>query len=71
MQVVDNVLKGHNVSDQELYNRARGLLLLGAIFKSTFPDESGEGRRELERCVTHFICAQFGWCVAYRKLLNT
>jgi X-domain of DnaJ-containing len=52
MQVVDNVLKGHNVSDQELYNRARGLLILGAIFKSTIPDESDAERRELERCVT-------------------
>jgi hypothetical protein len=39
------------VNDQELYNRARGLLLLGAIFKSTVPDESDEERRELERCV--------------------
>jgi hypothetical protein len=51
MQVVDNVLKGPGVSDQELYHRARGLLLLGAIFKSTIPDESDEERRELERCV--------------------
>jgi curved DNA-binding protein CbpA len=50
-EVVDNVLKGHDVSDQELYNRARGLLLLGAIFKSTIPDESDEERRELERMV--------------------
>jgi len=51
MQVVDNVLKDHSASDQELYNRARGLLLLGAIFKSTVPDESDEERRELERMV--------------------
>ncbi|KAH9975726.1 X-domain of DnaJ-containing-domain-containing protein [Lactifluus volemus] len=50
-EVVDNVLKDHNVNDQELYNRARGLLLLGAIFKSTVPDESDAERRELERCV--------------------
>ena len=42
------------MSDKELYNRARGLLLLGAIFKSTIPDESDEERRELERCVTPF-----------------
>jgi hypothetical protein len=47
------------VSDQDLYNRARGLLLLGAIFKSTIPDESDEERRELERCVpTSLILAE-------------
>ena len=51
VQVVDHVLKEPGVSDQNLYNRARGLLLLGAIFKSTIPDESDEERRELERCV--------------------
>jgi hypothetical protein len=51
VQVVDNVLKGPGVSDKDLYNRARGLLLLGAIFKSTIPDESDEKRRELGRCV--------------------
>jgi hypothetical protein len=50
-EVVDNVLKDHSANDQELYHRARGLLLLGAIFKSTVPDESDEERRELERCV--------------------
>jgi hypothetical protein len=55
MQVVDNVLKDHSASDPELYNRARGLLLLGAIFKSTVPDESDEERRELERCVPFFF----------------
>ena len=71
MQVVDNVLKGHDakghdVSDQELYNRARGLLLLGAIFKSTIPDESDAERRELERCVAPFstscLCASWLVC---------
>ncbi|KAH9056749.1 X-domain of DnaJ-containing-domain-containing protein [Lactarius vividus] len=51
IQVVDNVLKDHSANDQELYHRARGLLLLGAIFKSTVPDESDEERRELERMV--------------------
>ncbi|KAH9992986.1 X-domain of DnaJ-containing-domain-containing protein [Russula compacta] len=50
-EVVDNVLKDHSASDQELYNRARGLFLLGAIFKSTVPDESDQERRELERMV--------------------
>jgi len=34
-----------------LYNRAKALLLIGAIFKSTQPDESDEERRELERYV--------------------
>lgn len=47
------MLKDHGATDQELYNRARGLLLLGAIFKSTVPDESDEERRELERYVQH------------------
>jgi len=51
-EVVDHVLKQPKVSDKELYNRARGLLLLGAIFKSTIPDESDEERRELERMVS-------------------
>lgn len=51
VQVVDHVLKESGVSDKDLYNRARGLLLLGAIFKSTIPDESDEERRELERYV--------------------
>jgi len=50
-EVVDNVLKESGVSDPDMYNRARGLLLLGAIFKSTIPDESDEERRELERMV--------------------
>ena len=45
------MLKSHGATDQELYHRARGLLLLGAIFKSTVPDESDEERRELERYV--------------------
>jgi hypothetical protein len=48
---MDNVLKDHGATDQELYTRARGLLLLGAIFKSTVLDESDEERRELERYV--------------------
>jgi hypothetical protein len=47
------VLKDHGATDQELYNRAQGLLLLGAIFKSTVPDESDQERRELERYVYH------------------
>lgn len=43
------MLKEHGVSQQVLQNRAKGLLLLGAVFKSTVPDESDEERRELER----------------------
>ncbi|KAL0577297.1 DnaJ-like protein [Marasmius crinis-equi] len=50
-EVVDNVLKEPGASDAVLVNRARGLLLIGAIFKSTVPDESDEERRELERMV--------------------
>ncbi|EPT02931.1 hypothetical protein FOMPIDRAFT_1022583 [Fomitopsis schrenkii] len=50
-EVVDNVLKDHDASDQVLYHRARGLLLIGAIFKSAHPDESDAERRELERMV--------------------
>ncbi|KAJ7115956.1 X-domain of DnaJ-containing-domain-containing protein [Mycena epipterygia] len=49
--VVDNVLKDPEASDIVLYNRAKGLLITGAIFKSTVPDESDEERRELERMV--------------------
>jgi hypothetical protein len=64
--VVDNVLKDPEASDIVLYNRAKvtlyfwhgelalnllqGLLITGAIFKSTVPDESDQERRELERC---------------------
>jgi hypothetical protein len=54
------VLKDHSVNDHELYNRARGLLLLGAIFKSTVPDESDAERRELERCVFFCPCVDIG-----------
>ncbi|KII85874.1 hypothetical protein PLICRDRAFT_115528 [Plicaturopsis crispa FD-325 SS-3] len=50
-EAVDNVLKDPTVSDQVLYNRSKGLLLMGAIFKSTVPDESDQERRELERMV--------------------
>ncbi|KAJ7043656.1 X-domain of DnaJ-containing-domain-containing protein [Mycena alexandri] len=49
--VVDNVLKDPEASDVVLYNRAKGLLITGAIFKSAIPDESDEERRELERMV--------------------
>lgn len=50
-EVVDNVLKEPGQSDVVLYNRAKALLLTGAIFKSTIPDESDQERRELERMV--------------------
>jgi hypothetical protein len=32
-------------------NRAKAMILCGAIFKATMPDESDEERRELERMV--------------------
>ncbi|KAH7927320.1 DnaJ-domain-containing protein [Leucogyrophana mollusca] len=50
-EVVDQVLKDREATDIVLYNRAKGLLLMGMIFKSTVPDESDEVRRELERMV--------------------
>lgn len=45
------MLKEPGVSDQVLLNRAKGLLLIGAVFKQTVPDETDEDRRELERYV--------------------
>jgi len=50
-EVCEHVLKDREASDVMLYNRAKGLLIIGAIFKSTVPDESDEERRELERMV--------------------
>jgi len=50
-EVVDNVLKEHGAPDTVLLNRAKGLMLIGSIFKSAVPDESDEERRELERMV--------------------
>jgi hypothetical protein len=50
-EVCDNVLKPHSASDLVLFNRAKALLLMGAIFKSTVPDETDAERRELERMV--------------------
>lgn len=51
-EVVDHVLKDREVSEQTLVNRAKGLLIIGHIFKTTVPDESDEDRRELERIVS-------------------
>lgn len=50
-EVCDRVLKDPTANEQELYSRAKGLLFIGAIFKSTVPDESDAERRELERMV--------------------
>ncbi|KAI0339673.1 DnaJ-domain-containing protein [Trametopsis cervina] len=50
-EVVDKVLKDTTASDKTLFLRARGLLLIGAVFKSTVPDETDEERRQLERMV--------------------
>lgn len=48
-EAVDLVLKERDVPDGILVSRARALILCGAIFKSTVPDETDEERRELER----------------------
>ncbi|KDR80668.1 hypothetical protein GALMADRAFT_241037 [Galerina marginata CBS 339.88] len=50
-EVVENVLKEPGQSEPVLINRAKALLITGAIFKSAVPDESDEERRELERMV--------------------
>ncbi|KAH7890782.1 X-domain of DnaJ-containing-domain-containing protein [Phlebopus sp. FC_14] len=50
-EVVDHVLKDRDASKQVLMNRAKGLMIIGHIFKTTTPDESDEDRRELERMV--------------------
>ncbi|KJA28024.1 hypothetical protein HYPSUDRAFT_130184 [Hypholoma sublateritium FD-334 SS-4] len=50
-EVLDNVLKEPGVPEEVLINRAKALLVTGAIFKSAVPDESDEERRELERMV--------------------
>ncbi|KAK7685703.1 hypothetical protein QCA50_011047 [Cerrena zonata] len=50
-EVVDKVLKESGVSEAVLFNRAKGLLLIGTIFKAAQPDESDIERRELERMV--------------------
>lgn len=50
-EVIDNVLKEPGQSEVVLVNRAKALLITGAIFKSAVPDESDEERRELERMV--------------------
>ncbi|KAF8159513.1 X-domain of DnaJ-containing-domain-containing protein [Crassisporium funariophilum] len=50
-EVVENVLKEPGQSEAVLLNRAKALLITGAIFKAAVPDESDEERRELERMV--------------------
>ncbi|KAL1684038.1 X-domain of DnaJ-containing-domain-containing protein [Schizophyllum commune] len=50
-EAIDLTLKDPEVKDDVIYARAKGLLILGAVFKSTKPDESDEERRELERMV--------------------
>ncbi|XP_006461838.1 hypothetical protein AGABI2DRAFT_193217 [Agaricus bisporus var. bisporus H97] len=50
-EVVDNVLKDSTASDRVLFNRAKGLIEMGRLFKNAQPDESDEERRELERLV--------------------
>ncbi|KAF4610667.1 hypothetical protein D9613_006944 [Agrocybe pediades] len=50
-EVVENVLKEPGQPESVLMNRAKALLITGAIFKAAVPDESDEERRELERMV--------------------
>ncbi|KIM90517.1 hypothetical protein PILCRDRAFT_185982 [Piloderma croceum F 1598] len=50
-EVCEHVLKDREASEVVLINRAKGLLIIGAVFKSAVPDESDEERRELERLV--------------------
>ncbi|PPQ69778.1 hypothetical protein CVT25_009762 [Psilocybe cyanescens] len=50
-EVIENVLKEPGQPEAVLVNRAKALLITGAIFKSAVPDESDEERRELERMV--------------------
>lgn len=55
-QVVDGVLsksQDHNkgVSDLELVNRAKAILIIGSIMKAAQVDETDEERREMERLV--------------------
>jgi len=50
-EVVENVLKEPGQSETVLINRAKALLVTGAIFKAAVPDGSDEERRMLERMV--------------------
>lgn len=50
-EVCDKVLKEPGISEQTLVNRAKGMLIMGAIFKQSTPDETDQERRELERMV--------------------
>ncbi|KAG8812852.1 hypothetical protein FRC17_001796 [Serendipita sp. 399] len=50
-RVCENVLKDPSVSEKVLVNRAKGMILCGAIFKATKADESDAERRELEALV--------------------
>ncbi|KAJ1306918.1 hypothetical protein OPQ81_007901 [Rhizoctonia solani] len=50
-EVCDKVLEEPGISKDELFLRARALLLIGELLKEVKPDESDEERRELERLV--------------------
>ncbi|KAH7335168.1 X-domain of DnaJ-containing-domain-containing protein [Rhizoctonia solani] len=50
-EVCDKVLEDNGASKEELFLRARALLLIGELLKEIKPDESDEERRELERFV--------------------
>lgn len=50
-RVCENVLREPGIPEAVLVNRAKGLLLCGAIFKATKAEESDAERRELEMLV--------------------
>jgi len=50
-EVCDRVLRDPEATEDVLVKRAKAILLTGALFKATQPDESTEERRELERLV--------------------
>jgi len=58
-EVCDHVLEDPDVPETVLINRAKGLLVLGAIFKEVKPDESDVERRELERMVAEAASGKF------------
>ncbi|KAG8685680.1 hypothetical protein FRC11_010228 [Ceratobasidium sp. 423] len=50
-EVCDKVLEEPDTPKEQLFLRARALLLIGELLKEVKPDESDEERRELERLV--------------------
>ncbi|TIB69088.1 DnaJ-domain-containing protein [Wallemia mellicola] len=50
-EVCERVLNDPEISDDTSMLRAKGMMIIGALFKNVKPDESDEERRELERLV--------------------